>query len=474
MLVKKKFLWGVATSASQIEGAYQADGKGLSMADILPGDKKQRLQCMLNGTYALENYLPQQKNYPAHQAIDFYHTYQSDIKLLAEMGINSFRFSIMWSRIFPNGDETMPNQAGLQFYIDVVDECLKYDIEPIITISHFDLPINLIKNYGGWRNRKLIDLYLHLCEVLFSTFKGKVHYWITFNEINMILNLPFVGGGLSFTQGENEAEIKYQAAHYQLVASAAATKLAHEIDATNQIGCMLAAGDVYPYSCAPEDIMSALEKNREQYFFTDIQVRGYYPSYAAKMFTDQNIKLDITQADRDTLRHTVDFISFSYYSSRCVSTDPKINQNMTAGNAFASVKNPNLQVSEWGWQIDPLGLRITLNTLYDRYQKPLMIIENGLGARDTVTSDGQIHDDYRIDYFNQHLAAINQATAEGVELIGYTAWSGIDLLSASTGEMDKRYGMIYVDLDNEGHGSGKRIKKDSYYWYQNYLKNLNN
>ncbi|WEV51385.1 6-phospho-beta-glucosidase [Lactobacillus sp. ESL0731] len=470
-MATSKFLWGVATSASQIEGAYADDHKGMSMADLLPSDKKERLQCMLDGTYALAHYSPIQKTYPAHKAINFYYSYQEDIKLLAEMGINAFRFSIMWSRIFPNGEESEPNQVGLQFYINLVDECHKYGIEPIVTISHFDLPVNLIKKYGGWRSRKLIKFYLRLCETLFTALKGKVRYWITFNEINMILNLPFIGGGLSFESGENKEQVKYQAAHNQLVASAAATKLGHEIDKDNQFGCMLAAGDVYPYSCSPQDVMKALEKNQEQYFFTDIQVRGYYPSYAQKLFADKKVALDITVEDKEMLQNTVDFISFSYYSSRCISADPEVMKNMTSGNAFASVKNPYLPVSEWGWQIDPLGLRITMNQLFDRYQKPLMIVENGLGARDKKSDDGQIHDDYRIDYLTKHLAAMADAINDGVQVIGYTAWSGIDLISASTGEMAKRYGMLYVDLDNQGKGSGKRIKKDSYYWYQNFLKN---
>lgn len=467
--MKKDFLYGVGTSASQIEGAYAVDGKGLSMADLLPANKKKRFSCVQDGSFALANYDTQQEYYPTHNAIDFYHTYKDDIRLLAGLGINSIRISIMWSRIFPTGEENEPNEAGLTFYKSVVDECLKYGLEPIVTISHFDIPVHLIKKYGGWASRKMIDAYLKLCQVLFTTFKNKVHYWITFNEINMILHLPFVGGGLCFKEGENKEQKMYQAAHYQLVASSAATNLAHQIDPKNNIGCMLAAGEVYPFSCNPDDILAALQKNREQYFFSDIQVRGYYPSYARELFDQKQIKLDILPEDNEILKNTVDFVSLSYYSSRCVSVDPKIQQNITNGNAFASVKNPYLDVSDWGWQIDPVGFRITLNNLYDRYQKPLMVVENGLGAMDKLTSEQEVHDTYRIDYLQKHLSALQDSQKDGVDLIGYMAWSGIDSVSASTGEMSKRYGFLYVDYDNSGQGSGKRVKKDSYFWFKNWL-----
>lgn len=467
--MKNDFLYGVGTSASQIEGAYMADGKGLSMADLLPVNKNERFKCVKDGSLALANYDANKKYYPAHNAIDFFHTYKEDIELLAGLGINSFRLSIMWSRIFPTGEENEPNQEGLDFYVKVIDECLKNHLEPIVTISHFDTPVELIKKYGGWFNRKLIEAYLRLCEALFRTFQGKVHYWITFNEINMILQLPFVGGGLCFKTSENREQKMYQAAHYQLVASSAATKLAHQIDPKNKIGCMLAAGEVYPYSCNPQDVFAALQKNREQYFFSDIQVRGYYPSYADELFKQKNIKLDILPQDKEILKNTVDFVSLSYYSSRCTTTDPQVQKNVTDGNAFESVKNPYLDTSEWGWQIDPLGFRITLNNLYDRYQIPMMVVENGLGAVDTLTSDRKIHDSYRINYLKNHLNALQEARKDGVDLLGYMAWSGIDAISASTGEMRKRYGFIYVDYNDRGQGSGKRFKKDSYYWFKTWL-----
>lgn len=466
--MREDFLWGGAVAANQCEGGYNEDGKGMSLVDIFPS-KQDRIQCMMDGSYAMvhkDGY----DFYPSHESIDFYHTYKEDIALFAEMGFKTFRLSISWSRIFPNGDETMPNEAGVAFYEAVFDECHKYGIEPLVTINHFDTPLGLAVNYGGWRNRKLIDFYLRFCEVLFTRYKGKVKYWLTFNEINMILHLPFLGGGLSFAEGDNMLQIKYQAAHHQLIASSLATKLAHEVDPDNQIGCMLAAGDVYPYTCNPEDVFAAVEKNREQYFFIDVQSRGAYPSYAKRFFEENDIRLDIPEGDLEILKHTVDFISFSYYSSRCVSTDAEVNAKLTSGNVFASVKNPYLPVSEWGWQIDPMGLRTTLNTLYDRYQKPLFIVENGLGAVDKIEPDGSINDSYRIDYLAKHIAAMKEAVHDGVDLLGYTPWGCIDLVSASTGEMKKRYGFIYVDLDDEGKGSRKRMKKASFDWYRKVIE----
>lgn len=461
---KKKFLWGGAVAGAQCEGAYDEDGKGLSMADILPVGKE-RIRFMRDGAYALAH-RHEEHYYPARTAIDFYHTYREDIALLAEMGIQVFRFSITWSRIFPQGDEEKPNEKGLVFYDNVIEECLRHGIEPLITIDHFDTPLGLIQKYGGWRSRKLIDFYENCCRVLFERYQGKVKYWLTFNEINMILHLPFVGGGLSFKAGENQEEVKYQAAHHQLVASAKAVKLAHEIDSSFKIGCMLAAGEVYPYSCRPQDVLLAMNKNREQYFFTDIQVRGKYPSYAWPCFESQGVSIKIEEEDVKSLKNTVDFISLSYYSSRCVSSDPEIGKQAARGNAFEGVRNPYIKESEWGWQIDPTGLRITLNSLYDRYQKPLFIVENGLGAVDLVGADGKIEDDYRIAYLREHIRSMKAAMNDGVEVIGYTLWSCIDIVSASTGEMAKRYGMIYVDIDDEGRGSRARVKKKSFEWYK--------
>ena len=461
------FLWGGAMSANQSEGAYLEDGKGLSLVDIFPDVHHGRweafsdLKKTLNRTYDF---------YPSHEAIDFYHHYKEDIALLAEMGFKVFRTSISWPRIFPNGDDEKPNELGLAFYDSLFDECIKYGIEPLVTINHFDTPLELWKNYGGWKNRKLIDFYLKYCDVIFNRYKGKVKYWITFNEINMILHVPFIGGAVEIEGEENPNQIKYQSAHHQLVASAKATKLAHEVDPENKIGCMLAAGVTYPNSGNPNDYWEALRLDRETYFFSDIQSRGYYPSYSKRLFMEKNVKIEFGNEDKAILRNnTVDFVSFSYYSSNLVSTDPNIMER-TGGNLFATLKNPHLESSEWGWQIDPLGFRITLNELYDRYQKPLFIVENGLGAVDTPDENGFVSDDYRIHYHQEHIKAMKEAIGDGVDLLGYTSWGCIDLISGGTGEMKKRYGFVYVDLDNNGKGTFQRIRKKSFEWYKKVIR----
>ncbi|MBF0710483.1 MULTISPECIES: 6-phospho-beta-glucosidase [unclassified Gemella] len=460
----KNFLWGGATAANQCEGAYNIGGRGLANVDLVPIGKDRFP--IITGKKKMfdfeEGYF-----YPAKEAIDFYHNYKEDIALFAEMGFKTYRMSIAWTRIFPKGDELEANEAGLEFYENVFKECHKYGIEPLVTITHFDCPMHLIKNYGGWRNRKLIEFYERLVTTLFTRYKGLVKYWLTFNEINMILHAPFLGAGLYFEEGENPEQVKYQAAHHELVASALATKIAHEIDPENKVGCMLAAGQYYAHTAHPRDNWEALKMNRENYFFIDVQSRGKYPNYAIKEFEKLGLNIIMTEEDLKLLKeHTVDFISFSYYSSRVASGDPK-EKEKTAGNIFASVKNPYLEESEWGWQIDPLGLRITLNTIWDRYQKPMFIVENGLGAVDRPDENGHVEDDYRISYLKEHIKAMNEAIHEdGVELMGYTMWGCIDLVSAGTGEMKKRYGFIYVDRDNNGKGSLKRSKKKSFYWYK--------
>lgn len=469
MAFRNDFLWGGATAANQCEGAYDVDGRGLANVDVVPHGKD-RFPVCLGDLKMLE--CDADHYYPAHGAIDFYHHYKEDIALFAEMGFKTFRMSLAWTRIFPNGDETEPNEAGLAFYEDVFRECKKYGIEPLVTITHFDLPIHLIKEYGGWRSRKLIDFYKNLATVLFTRYKGLVKYWLTFNEINMILHLPFMGAGLLFEEGENREEAKYVAAHNELVASAWATKIAREIDPDAMIGCMLAAGTYYPYSCRPGDVRQAQLDNQQNYFFVDVQSRGYYPAWALKKFEREGIDVGMTDEDKQILaENTVDFISFSYYSTRCSAGADNPDVEKTKGNAFAGAKNPYLQQSQWGWAIDPMGFRITLNDMYDRYQKPLFVVENGLGAKDVVEEDGSINDGYRIDYLRQHIQAMRDAvTEDGVDLMGYTSWGCIDLVSASTGEMSKRYGFIYVDRDDAGNGTLKRSKKKSFDWYKHVIE----
>lgn len=444
----KGFVWGAATAAYQTEGSTKVAGKGKTMWD---------------------DYLVAQGRFLPDPASDFYNRYEEDIRLSAEHGLNAIRVSIAWTRIFPNGDDAQPNAAGIAFYRSVFEECRKYGIEPLVTICHFDTPIALIKKYGGWKDRRMIDAFVRYCEVLFDNFGGLVKYWLTFNEINMLLHMPFMGAGLVFEPGEDVQQVKYRAAHHELLASARAVKLAHEKMPGAMVGCMLAAGQYYPYSCAPEDVYKGMESDRDNYFFIDAQARGAYPVWAEKRMERAGVQLDWEPGDRETLvEGTVDFISFSYYSSRCVSADPVISAKHARGNAvISSVVNPHLASSEWGWQIDPLGLRITLNTLYDRYQKPLFIVENGLGANDTVEADGSIHDPYRIDYMRKHIEAMLDAVnLDGIPLLGYTCWGPIDIVSASTGEMKKRYGMIYVDKQNDGTGTLARSRKDSFYWYK--------
>ncbi len=462
----KDFLWGGATAANQYEGGYQAGGRGLANVDLIPaGTKRFDVASGRLHPDQLEG-----ATYPSHQAVDGYHHFREDIELLAEMGAKVYRFSIAWSRIFPVGDELEPNQEGLAFYEKVIDTCLEFQIEPLVTINHFDIPWGLIESIGSWKSRQMIDHYLRLCRVLFTRFKGKVRYWLTFNEINMILHMPFMAAGLLFDATEDVKQVSYQAAHYELVASALAVKLAHEIDSENKVGCMLAAGNAYPNTPNPDDVFEALQKDRENYFFTDVQARGYYPTYVLKELERLGIKLDRTSEDDLTLKEgAIDFISFSYYNSMVASSDEALNETIK-GNIFASLENPYLTSSDWGWQIDPKGLRITLNHLYDRYQKPLFIVENGLGAYDKLV-DGQVHDDYRIDYLRSHIKEMKAAVLEdGVDLLGYTSWGCIDLVSASSGEMSKRYGYIYVDKQDDGSGDYRRYKKDSFYWYQKVIK----
>ncbi|MFC9709766.1 6-phospho-beta-glucosidase [Paenibacillus sp. NPDC056933] len=465
----ENFLWGGATAANQLEGAYLKGGKGLTTVDLIPTGANRFPIAMGK----LDSYEPQDGEfYPSHEAIDFYHRYKEDIALFAEMGFKCLRLSIAWARIFPNGDDAEPNEAGLQFYDDVFDELLKHNIEPVVTICHFDVPVHLVETYGGWKNRKMIGFFETYAKTLFIRYKDKVKYWMTFNEINMLLHLPYIGAGIVLQEGENKDQVLYQAAHHELVASALAVKACHEMIPGAQIGCMLAAGMVYPYTSNPDDVWKAMEQDRESFFFIDVQSKGAYPGYTKRFFREHEIVIDMQPEDADILmQNTVDYIGFSYYASRCTSSDPNILKNSTEGNVFGSVKNPYLQASEWGWTIDPKGLRITCNQLHDRYGKPLFIVENGLGATDVLLDNDTVEDDYRIEYLNSHFAEMAEAIQDGVEILGYTSWGPIDLVSAGTGEMKKRYGYIYVDRNNDGSGTLRRVKKKSFHWYKEVIAN---
>lgn len=457
----KDFLWGGAVAANQCEGAYKEDGKGLSIQDVLP-----------RGIRGVRTSVPTEDNKKL-AGIDFYHRYREDIRLFAEMGFKVFRTSIAWSRIFPNGDETEPNEKGLEFYDRVFDECHKYGIEPLVTISHYETPLYLAEHYNGWANRKMIGFYERYVRTLFERFGGKVKYWLTFNEINSVLHAPFMSGGIHTPAEKLTEQELYQAVHHELVASALATKTAHEMMPDAKIGCMILSMPMYPLTPSPDDMIQVMEEEHKNYFFGDVHVRGTYPGYMKRYFRDHHIQIHFEPEDEEILKHTVDFVSFSYYMSVCATAD-KEKQIKGNGNLLGGVPNPTLTASQWGWQIDPKGLRYVLNMFYDRYQKPLFVVENGLGAVDVLTEDVHgnktVEDDYRIQYLHDHLVQLREAVEDGVEVLGYTTWGCIDLVSASTAELKKRYGFIYVDRNDDGSGTLDRYKKKSFYWYQKVIE----
>ena len=456
----KNFLWGGAVAANQCEGAYQEDGKGLSVQDVLP-----------RGIRGSRTKLPTEENLKL-EAIDFYHRYPQDIKMFAEMGFKVFRTSIAWSRIFPKGDEEQPNEAGLEFYDRVFEECRKYGIEPLVTLSHYETPLYLAETYNGWTDRKMIVFYERYVRTVFKRYRGKVKYWLTFNEINSLLHAPFMSGGIANMQGLTEQDL-YQAAHHELVASALATKIGHEMMPDAMIGCMILSMPTYPLTPSPDDVIAAMDAEHRNYFYGDVHVRGKYPGYMKRYFREHGIQIQFAPEDEEILKNTVDFVSFSYYMSVCATSDPE-KQKKGLGNLLGGVPNPTLKASDWGWQIDLKGLRDVLNMFYDRYQKPLFIVENGLGAVDVLVEDENgnktVEDDYRIQYLKDHLIQVGEAIQDGVEIMGYTSWGCIDVVSASTAELKKRYGYIYVDRNDDGTGTMERYKKKSFYWYQKVIE----
>lgn len=465
-MFKEGFLWGGATAANQFEGGWNEGGKGASTADMMSSGShtipREITPELEEGTY-----------YPNHKASDFYHHYKEDIALMAKMGFKVYRMSINWTRIYPKGIEEAPNEEGLAFYDAVFDELLKYDIEPLVTISHYELPFYLTQKYNGWASREVIAFYVQYCETIFKRYKEKVKYWLTFNEINCGMlplgNYMSLGilheGTRDFTNQIDDPQVRYQALHHQFVASAKAVKLGHEINPTFQIGCMIALMPSYPYTCHPNDMLKFQNHwQRVNYYCGDVQVRGEYPYYAKKLWADNGVSIAMEKNDLEILKEgCVDFYSFSYYMTNCVSFEDETSK--VGGNLIEGIKNPHLETSDWGWQIDPQGLRYTLHELYARYQKPLMVVENGLGAVD-VLKDNKVEDTYRIDYLKKHIESMRTAVEEGVDLIGYTPWGCIDLISASTGQMSKRYGFVYVDVDDRGEGTFKRYPKTSFEWYK--------
>ncbi|WP_422758517.1 glycoside hydrolase family 1 protein [Paenarthrobacter sp. C1] len=449
------FLWGGATAANQMEGEYAGGGKGLSIQDVMP-----------KGITSPPTEGPTPDNLK-QVGIDFYHRYAEDIALFAEMGFKVYRFSIAWSRIFPEGDNSEPNEEGLEFYDRVLDELEKHGIEPLVTLSHYETPLNLARTYGGWTNRKLIGFYERYCQVLFERFGSRVKYWLTFNEINSIIHEPFISGGIPIPRDELTEQDLYQAIHHELVASGRVTRMAHELMPAAKIGCMIVAHPVYPLTPSPDDVVQAMHTAHASYAFGDIHCRGIYPGYLLRHFRDNGIELEITDQDRDDLTNTVDFVSFSYYMSICESADATIAKG--PGNLMGGVPNPTLEASEWGWQIDPQGLRVIINDYWERWQKPLFVVENGIGAKDVLVDvDGSltVEDDYRIDYMNDHLVQVREAIADGAHVLGYTSWGCIDIVSAGTAQLSKRYGFIYVDRNDDGTGSLERYRKKSFDWYR--------
>lgn len=464
---RSDFLWGGATAANQFEGAWNVGGKGPSTSDMCTGGSHTVPKRITRTT-------EEDTFYPSHEAIDFYHHYKEDIALFAEMGFKTFRLSIAWTRIFPTGMEETPNEEGLAFYDRVFDECLKYGIEPLVTISHYEMPFALTEKYNGWVGRECIDLYVRYCEAIFERYKGKVKYWLTFNEINCgamplgnFLSLGILNEGTTdFVNQVDVPQLRFQALHHQLVASAKVVKLAHQKYPEYKMGCMIAYMTTYPYSCNPDDMIKAQEAMKiSNWLCSDVHVRGAYPYFATRYFEENNIQIKMEDGDTEILKEgCVDFYTFSYYMTMCVSTNEDAEE--VGGNLLGGIKNPYLKASDWGWQIDPKGLRYTLNEIYGRYQIPLMVVENGLGAYDEINEDGSINDDYRIDYLREHIVQMKEAVKDGVDLLGYTPWGCIDLVSASTGEMRKRYGFIYVDKYDDGTGDLSRKKKKSFEWYK--------
>lgn len=472
------FLWGGAMAANQCEGAWNVDGKGMSVADcstykpnVDPKDYVSQ-----HGITSADIEAAMKSDdmclYGKRHGIDFYHHYKEDLALFEEVGFKTLRVSIAWTRIYPNGIEDTPNEKGLQFYEDLFTEMRKRGIEPLVTLHHYEMPLYLSNHYDGWYQREVIELFLRFCKTVFKRYKRLVKYWLTFNEIDSVFRHPFTTIGIVSDRYPREKleEMIYQALHHQFVASALATKCLRQIIPEAKMGCMLTRTLSYPENCHPKNCLLAQKDNRYNYFFADVQVFGEYPGFILNEWTKKNITVNRMPGDEEILKqYPVDFVSFSYYMSMVSSIDAekreKVNGNLTSG-----VKNPYLDVTEWNWQIDPDGLHYSLIDLYDRYRKPLFIVENGLGNKDRVEADGSIIDDYRIDYFREHIAAIGEAVADGVDVMGYTPWGCIDMVSMSTCQMSKRYGFIYVDLDDLGNGTDDRKRKKSFYWYQKVIK----
>ncbi|MBQ4899923.1 glycoside hydrolase family 1 protein [Paenibacillus sp. Marseille-P2973] len=463
----KDFLWGGAIAASQADGAYTEEGKLPNSSDVQPylkGLSNMEIQQLEKQGMTLDQVKKNLEDtvhyYPKRFGIDFYNTFESDLELLAEMGFKTFRTSIDWSRVFPKGDETEPNELALKHYDKMIDKMKSLGIEPIITMLHYETPVHLTLEYGGWKNKAVIEMFERYGKVLLDRFGDRVKYWIVINQINMIQIEPFLSLGICKDQYDPIEEAEYQAVHNQMVASALIQKYAKTLNYDLQIGTMIADGTVYPNSCRPDDVILAMQHNRMQYLFTDVQLRGEYPKYALNYFRENNYHLEITEEEKQLLReNTMDYMAISYYFSQMVDSTKNVNK------PDSTTVNPHLEANPWGWNVDPQGLYNTLSQYWDRYQKPIIIAENGFGMYDKL-EDGTVHDDYRISYLGSHIEQVGRAIYDGADVIAYCAWGPIDIVSCSSQQMSKRYGFIYVDLDDEGQGSGERIRKDSFHWYK--------
>ena len=482
MSFPKNFLWGGATAANQFEGGYNLNGKGLTTADVTTNGSHtnprkityRNLKTGETGYTLMEfdhvNSIPEGcypdvvegYYYPSHNATDFYHHYKEDIALMAEMGFKCFRFSTNWARIYPHGDDESPNQEGLDFYKSVLLELKKYHIEPLITLSHYEIPLNISIKYNGFASREVIDHFVRYATTVISSYQGLCKYYLTFNEINAMSVNAFMAGGIMYQTDTTRA----QGAHNQFVASSRIVKFAHELDKNIMIGQMLAYRPPYAYYSDPKDQLKRMNEMHEMLWYSDVQTGGHYPAYKLQEYKRKGIILDDTPEDYELIeKYPADFLSFSCYGSFTVSTHTDLKPGMRG------VDNPFVSKNAWGWSTDEAALRIALNELYDRYHKPLWIVENGIGWADEITEDHKIHDDYRIDYLRTNIQSMKDAVEiDGIPLMGYTMWGCIDLVSAGTGEMKKRYGFVYVDLDDEGKGSFNRYRKDSFYYYQKIIQ----
>lgn len=479
-MIPKGFLWGGSISAAQAEGAWDEGGRGPVQVDFANAGtaiesrkvyyrKKDgdRDSCPVTKRIPKDALyqLFDDVHYPNHTGADFYHRYKEDIALFAEMGFKTFNTTISWARIYPNGKAGGANKEGVSFYHDLFKECRRYGIDPIITLYKYDEPVFFEKAYGGWSNRGMIDEFVAFAKLCLEEYSCYINKWITFNEINV---------SLLFTQDGADSQLnqeKYEELHNQMLAAAKVVKMAHDKDPEIKVGCMIAGVCDYPLTCDPKDVMEAYRFFQNNFAYcADTMMRGAYPSYAERIWKEKGVELAVSLQDKQILEEgQADFLSFSYYMSLCITTHKDEGEN-SGGNVFTGRKNPYLTYSDWGWAMDPLGFKYFLHILNDRYQKPLFVVENGLGAYDKISEDGKIHDEYRISYLKEHIAAMKEAIEEGVNLFGYTTWGCLDLVSFSTGQMDKRYGFLYVDMNDKGEGNLRRIKKDSFYWYQKVIE----